>query len=255
MSDELIPESLAAFLREVSNWSWEDFCTAEHDDQYTTNQSVIFALVRSCAMEKLDAIKVALNRLDGKLKTPVKIEYPKIYFLYPHAKNSKHKKPETIADIRRDIELYNATEHEPPEPEQVDLPSLTLRQTLAKMADSPRQVPEAVIAYATQTQQHMQHPDQIQRPPTVPLVKSVVAAHLLKMAQNRNINALTEVFDQIDGKLVETIQILGEDIFIVSYSIEAPEGAYLNENGVLQLEAAQAQDVWAEKLGKQNDIN
>jgi hypothetical protein len=39
-----------------------------------------------------------------------------------------------------------------------------------------------------------------------------VAAHLLILAQKRNIDALTEVFDQIDGKLAEVLQILGEDI-------------------------------------------
>jgi hypothetical protein len=130
----------------------------------------------------------------------------------------------------------------------LDLPSLSLRQTVAKMADAPRQVPLAVIEFARDVQQWLKGNGQ--RPIENPLVKSVVAAHLLALAQNRNLTALTEVFDQIDGKLVETIQVLGEDILITSYSLHAPDGAYLNSDGVLQIEAKQAQDMWAQKLTK-----
>jgi hypothetical protein len=104
------------------------------------------------------------------------------------------------------------------------------------------------MQFATMTQQWLKGNGD--RPEEIPMVKSVVAAHLLHLAQQRNVDALNEVFDQIDGKLVETIQILGEDIFITTYSLTAPDGAYLNKDGVLQLEATQAQNMWAEKLSK-----
>jgi hypothetical protein len=81
-------------------------------------------------------------------------------------------------------------------------------------------------------------------------VKAVVAAHLLVMAQGRSMDAIGEVFDAIDGKLVETIQILGDDLYITNYSNIAPEGATLNENGILQMEATASQKMWAEKLSK-----
>lgn len=252
---------LGGFLREVSNWDWEQFCLAENDPKFTTNEAVVFAIVRACVMEKMEAIKLALNRLDGKLKTPVQIEMPKVFFLYPNAqalpnpeleKNLKHlpgsaeiaPHPEWEDD---QLELIPPTDDEQ---EEVDLPSLSIRQTLSKMADYPRQVPEEVIRFALQTQQWLKGNEE--EPIEKPLVKSVVAAHLLAMAASRNIGAIGEVFDAIDGKLVETIQILGEDIFITSYSMIAPEGAYLNSDGVLQLEAAQSQAMWAEKLGNKN---
>lgn len=246
---------LGSFLRTVSNWNWEEFCRAEYDSSYTTNESLIFSLVRACVMEKMDAIKLALNRLDGKLKTPVRIEYPKIYIVYPNAKrvDSGVSAEEEPLDLSVEAEglHYEVMTGEPvPPPPDNDLPSLSLRQTLTKMSDFPRQVPEAVMTYALLTQQWLN--GQADEPEEKPLVKSVVAAHLLMMAQQRNIGALGEVFDQIDGKLVETIQILGEDIYITSYSQIAPEAAYLNADGVLQVEATQSQNVWAEKLGNKN---
>jgi hypothetical protein len=109
------------------------------------------------------------------------------------------------------IEHKNDSKAEP----EPTLQDLTLRQTLAKMSDYPREVPDAVIHYAEQTQQWLQ--GNAPEPEEKPAVKSVVAAHLLALAQKRNIEALSEVFDQIDGKLTEVIQILGEDIYITSY--------------------------------------
>ena len=257
---------LGSFLREISNWRWDDFIDAEQDPNYSTNEAIIFSLIRSCAMEQLAAIKIALNRLDGKLKTPVKIEYPKIYFLYPNATPlpaNVNETPNAIdlqkADVNKiegtkvvhsnELEIIEA--EEPAEPEVLDLATLSLRQTVSKMADYPRTLPEGVIRLATETDQWKKNNGP--RPDEIPAVKSVVAAHLLQLAQTRNIAAVNEVFDQIDGKLVETIQILGEDIFITRYSLTAPESAYLNADGVLQLEAAQAQDLWAQNLkAKQN---
>ncbi len=240
---------LGNFLREVSNWNWEEFCRAEGDPTYTTNQALIFALVRSCAMEKMEAIKLALNRIDGKLKTPVKIEMPKVYYLFPYATATVPAPTPPVLlpppEAAEDGLTYEALPDEPPV--ENDLPSLSLRQTVAKMSDNPRQVPDFIIQYATQTQQWLN--GQAEEPIEKPLVKSVVAAHLLAMAQRRDITALNEVFDQIDGKLVETIQILGDDIFITSYALTAPPEAQLNKDGVLQLEAMQAQNMWAQKLG------
>lgn len=242
-------EKLAKFLREVSNWNWEEFCLAENDPKYTSNEAMIFAVIRACAMEKLDAIKLALNRIDGKLVTPVKIEYPKIFYRYPNAKRIDSGQPIPQLEGSESQQIEVITKVVKVESEEPDLPSLSLRQTLTKMADHPRQVPDAVIKYATDTQQWLK--GNAPEPEEKPLVKSVVSAHLLKLAQDRNVDALTEVFDQIDGKLVETLQVLGEDIVITSYALEAPEGAYLNDDGVLQIEAEQAQDLWAKKLGKE----
>lgn len=253
-------EKLGKFLKEVSNWDWQEFCKAEHDKTYTSNQAMIFALVRSCAMQQMGAIKMSLNRLDGKLKTPIKIEYPKIYYLYPNAKlrggTNGPNKTITSGDSPV-VDRGNSSVQEPTNTitvkevptEDADLPSLSLRETLTKMSDYPRELPEAIVATALQTEQAMKGQGKL--PGEIPKVKSVVAAHLLILAQNRDIDALSEVFDQIDGKLAETLQIVGEDLYITSYASEAPEGAVVNKNGVLEIEATKAQDLWALKLGKE----
>lgn len=249
---------LGKFLTEVSNWKWDEFLKAEHDPKYTSNQAMIFALVRACAMQKMEAIKMSLNRLDGKLKTPIKIEYPKIFYLYP---NAKLEEPLTKNDVAKILEADPETPVQivsgevlapPPvaEPEvEPDLPSLSLRQTLTKMSDYPRELPQAIVQLALETEQWMKKngppPDEI------PAVKSVVAAHLLILAQARNIDALGEVFDQIDGKLAEVIQLLGDDIYITSYALTAPPEAKVNKDGVLEVEATVAQDLWANKLGRE----
>lgn len=259
-NDNSDQSKLANFLREISNWNWEEFCRAENDPKFTSNEAVIFALIRACVMEKMEAIKLALNRLDGKLKTPVRIEMPKVFYRYPMAKlstgedNSVEKKAQAMPEISLLPEGEKPTISgevlAPLEEQEPDLATLSLRQTLGKMADHPRQVPDAIIAYATETQQWLK--GNAPEPEEKPLVKSVVAAHLLKLAQDRNIDALSEVFDQVDGKLVETIQVLGDDLYITDYSLSAPDGAYLGPDGVLMLEATQAQDTWAQKLGNKN---
>lgn len=243
---------LGSFLQEVSNMRWDEFWAAERDKSYSSNQAIILSLIRSCTLQKMPAIKMALNRLDGKLVTPVKIEYPKIFYLYPNAKQVEaHTDIHvgiTAGDIGSDIVQRQDTE----EPEEVDLPSLSLRETLTKMSDYPRSLPENVIDLARATEESLR--EQKPLPSEIPMVKSVVAAHLLIMAQNQDTNAIAEVFDQIDGKLAETIKLLGDDIYITSYIDIAPANAYVNKDGILQAEAEQVQAVWAAKLGKVIDL-
>lgn len=248
-------KKLGEFLAEVSNWEWSDFLKAEKDPKYTTNESIIFALIRSCAMEQMAAIRIALNRLDGKLKTPVVIEYPKVFHLYPNAKsiadNSEPMKKALSPGKVTETQVVGqpATDIALAPEEGSDLPSLSLRETLNKMSDYPRELPEAILQQAQLVEQATRGVSDMPVSTEIPKVKSVVAAHLLAMAQRRDIGALTEVFDQIDGRLAETIQIIGEDMYIVNYAPIAPEGAYLNEDGVLQKEAEQIQTMWAKKLG------
>lgn len=252
-------DEMAGFLREVSNWDWDEFLVAEHNPEYTTNEAVIFALIRACVMQKMDAIKLAINRLDGKLKTPIRIEYPKIYYLFPMAAlptgdvvndSSRLTAPETDGTTVLTGEIMPAPEPPPEEPER-DLPSMGFRETLALMSSYPRSTPQLIVDRAFQTHQSMVNKAPRPAPADIPRVKSVVAANLLLMAQSRNMEAINELFDAIDGKLVETIQILGEDIFITDYSRVAPPEAKPNADGVVQMEATATQNLWASKLGKE----
>lgn len=249
--------NLGGFLKELANFNWEEFVRAEKSKDYTTNESIVFALVRACAMQKLDAIKISLNRLDGKLKTPIKVEYPKVYYLFPNAELPKGSDAKQLSPpVQKDGENSEAISGEvlPPKPEPTievdehDIEKMGLRETLRKMAEYQRDLPDAIIELQAQTEMYVR--GQGPRPREIPRVKSVVAAHLLQMAQKRNMDAIYEVFDQIDGKLVETLQILGEDIYLTSYATEAPPGAKLNADGILQIEAEVVQDLWARKLSE-----
>lgn len=256
-------ERLAAFLREVSNWTWDEFAKAEKDNKFTSNQAIIFALIRSCANGKLNAIQMSLNRLDGKLATPVKVEYPSIYYLYPNAQVSESvlettdgppfapgepapALPPASTPVEGDV--LPPPIPAAPQAEERDLATMSLRETLTEMAECPRELPEAILALAKQTEEWIRNANSM--PDEIPKVKSVVAAALLSLAQTRNMNAITEVFDQIDGKLVETIKVLGEDIFINNYAPIAPPGATKNADGIYQLQATEAENTWARKLGK-----
>lgn len=258
-------KKLADLLKEVANWDWEQFVKAEKDLNYTSNEAIIFALVRATAMQKMDAIRTSLHRLDGKLKTPIIIETPKVYYLYPNAKSveaghtEKDFKIDETTPVNR---TENVTEKfsvspivgevlalaEEPVPTEDDLPTMSLRETLTKMADYPRELPQSIIDRAQQVEQairnHTPIPEELS-----PRVKSVMAASLLVMAQSRQIDALNEVFDQIDGKLAETL-VLGEDMYITMYSLVAPAGATLNSDGILMIQAEESEQIWSNKLAE-----
>lgn len=237
---------LGNFLREVSNWKWLDFIKAEHDPTFTSNQAIIFALVRACAMRNLQAIKSTTNRLDGKLATPLKIEYPKVFYLFPNAKPVELAEGEVVQEIlepETDLIVHG------PDGDDEDLATLSIRQTVTKMADYARELPEAICQSALEMEMFYRNTGPM--PADNPAVKSVIAAHLLIMAGKGSMDALNEVFDQIDGKLAETFQVLGEDLYIINYSTIAPDNSYLNSDGVMEMEAAIVQDMWANKLGRE----
>lgn len=259
---------LATFMREVYNWPWDKFVKAEKDKNFSSSEAIVFGVVRACAMQKMDAIRISLQRIDGKLKTPLNIEMPKVFYRYPNAKfvEGGEPVPEPVPDFEKIApgadapknealtgEIVHLSEPEAQVETEEDLEKMGLRETLDKMSDFPRELPEAITELATQVEQAIRNQTPI--PENPPRVKSVVAAHLLVMAQNRNIDALYEVFDQIDGKLAETLQILGpgesNEIFIDMFVSVAPAGAIPGPDGVLQMEAEAAQADWAEKLKKE----
>lgn len=256
---------LANFMREAYNWRWDEFVKAEKDKSFSSTEAIVFAVIRACAMQKMDAIRISLQRIDGKLKTPVMIEMPKVFYRYPNAKAVEGGEPAETPDFEKIAagadappsttltgEIAHLTEPEAEVADEEDLEQMGLREALDKMADYPRELPEAIVQLAEETERAIRNRTPL--PEEVPRVKSVVAAHLLVMAQKRNIDALYEVFDQIDGKLAETIQILGpgesNEIFIDMFVPVAPPGAFQGPDGVLRIEAMEAQADWGEKLKK-----
>lgn len=242
---------LGNFLREVIDWQWDTFCEAEKSSTFTSAEASIFALVRSAAEGKLQAIKLSIARIDGNVKTPVKIEYPTAFITFPYAEK-KALPPAQTGEAAAQLpagEPLDLPELEGAYPDPVEdqetLVTLTLRETLKKMADAPRDIPNLI-----QEQKKRVEAGEFMGDEKIPMVKSVICANLMILANEKhNFDAITEIFDQIDGKLVETIKLVG-DMYLTSYVLEAPYNAYKNKDGIYQIEQPIITNVWAEKLGK-----
>lgn len=258
-NNTLSKHKLGDFLATVMNWDWETFVRAEADEEgYSSADAIVFALIRACALEDMAAIKLAINRFDGKLVTSVKIIYPKVFFLFPNATTvegapSTATSPHLLeqpAPTTTDLTIALSEEAPQDENENI-LPTLGLRQTLDRMVDYPRSVPQQLIDQSIDMHQWVRGTSKSPfKPRYNPAVKSVVAAHLLRLGTRRNMDALYEIFNAIDGKLTEVIQMVGEDIELVSYATIAPFGAEKNAEGVYQIEASETQNLWMQKLGE-----
>ena len=236
---------LGNFLREVIDWQWDAFCEAEKSPDYSGYQSSVFALVRACSDGKLSAIKLAIARVDGNVETPVKIEMPKAYVLYPYAENIAAPPPGVAATAL----LANPDPlPEPPkaEAEEQLLATMTLREALNAMADEPRMVP--LLLHGQKKKVEQLKPGESIPDTEIPLVKSVIAANLIILANEKHsFEAITEIFNQIDGKLVETIKLMS-DMYLTSFSLVAPYDAVKNKDGIYQVEQTMIADKWAERL-------
>lgn len=244
---------LGNFLTEVIHWRWDEFVKAEKDPKYTGFEASVLSLVRIASEAKLGPIKLAIDRVDGKIETPVKIEYPKVWFIYPEAETVALNPP--TEEIQKELEAGLIIPDQPPadipEEEPVSAATLTLRETLKKMADTQRDVVPLVLQKKKDVEAALKQ-DPNYDIEYAPLVKSVIAANLLHLAMEKNnFDAITELFDQIDGKLVETIRILGEDIYVQQFALEAPYGAIKNKDGVYMIAAQTIEEQWKQKL-KQN---
>lgn len=246
-------EKLGSFLKQTINWNWEEFCKAELDTNYKGYEGVVLSLIRKCSDGKLGAIKTAIARVDGNIETPLRIEYPKVFVLFPEAKSlaTGPAEPGTPQAALTAPETFDSLEETAePEEEKVHAATMSLRETLQKMADTPRKVPIMIHQRKKEVENALRNDIPIDDTKQIPLVKSVIAANLLILAESGKFEAITEIFDQIDGKLVETLRILGEDIYLTSYVLEAPFGAKQNKEGVYYLEAPQISDAWKQKFKK-----
>jgi hypothetical protein len=237
---------LTPFFKELIEKRWSEFCAMEADaDSHTSSQGVVFAIVRACADGKLPAIKESLNRIDGKLQEQIEVEYPKFFIQYPYAEVR-----ETTVTLPGGKEVttpeVNGTKTPPPE---APLVTGSLRDTLQRMSDAPKALVQAILDSAKDVDQRQAHSSDID-PVNDPLVKSVIVAGLLKMAHDGKLGAIFEVFDNIDGKLVDKIRILGEDVYLTSYDTIAPPNAKKNKDGVYQIEADNTTSKWALSLEK-----
>lgn len=240
---------LTPFFKETIERRWSEFVTMEQSEDYTSSEAVVFAIVRACVNGKLPAIKESLNRVDGKLAEQIEVVYPKFYIQYPHATaiEAGAKTPKG-----KEISFPEITGSKTPPPE-VPLVTGSLRDTLTRMSEQPRNLVTAILTAAKDVE--TRHSYQAESDPqSDPLVKSVIVAGLLRLAHDGNLGAIFEVFDNIDGKLVDVIRILGDDVYLTNYDTIAPQGA-VKVGGVYQMEADNTTSKWAISLGKKEVEN
>lgn len=242
---------LTPFFKELIECRWSQFVQAERAEEHTSAQGVVFAIVRACAEGKLPAIKESLNRIDGKLAEQIEVQYPKFYITYPHAEVRET----TVKVGGKDKQIVSVTGVKEPKKDKqsVSAPLVTgsLRDTLNRMSDAPKSLVNTILEGAKDVDLHEGYAADTE-PLNDPLVKSVIVAGLLRMAHNGSLGAIFEVFDNLDGKLVDTIRVLGEDVYLTSYDTIAPAGA-TKVDGVYQVEADNTTNKWAISLGKKGD--
>lgn len=207
--------TLKARFEEIIHMNWDEFIALEKDKSSSVDDGVLCSLVRVCADgDDMPAIKMAFDRVDGLLETPVEVKVPKFYTRYVNAK---------------EIEAGGA-EIEAPDIEEVtdyDPASAKLRATLREM----RKMPRGVIGVVLGTKKAVEQDKPVRN--KIPMVKSVIVANLLKNVNKGRYKAVELVFDQIDGKLTRTITLLGgEDVYVDDYlTVTAPSYATLGEDG------------------------
>jgi hypothetical protein len=207
---------LSYFLRELLNMRYSEFLEKSQSSDYA-------------------AIKEAINRIDGTVDQPIEIEYPKFITLYPNATkvkpgSSKDNLPVVI-----------------PKPDPINLELAGIRDTIKEMGETPAGVVDMLIKREEQIPGelkvgHVQLPD--------PMIKSLVSAHLFKLIQNGSYKAITELLNQIEGKVAEKIRVLGEDVYMTSFDTIAPPGSKKNRDGIYELENKKVTTLWETNLAK-----
>jgi len=228
--------SLTSRFEELLHFDWYEFCMLEADKSTTIDDGNLTALIRICSDEDdIAAIKLAFDRADGIQDTVIEIKVPKFYIRYTRATG-----------------IDNTLEKEEPlklgvkEPTNYDPASAKLRATLQEMRGMPRDVIRVVRLHKKRIEKAIKEDKPIPDTMHKPMVKSVIVANLLRNVQKGKFKAIELVFDQIDGKLPKSIQLLGgEDVYVDNDQAElAPPHAILGEDGVYYAENKHMTTIW-----------
>lgn len=203
-------------FEEIIHLTWSEFVELEKSPNIGVDDNILCSLVRICAdTDDMAAIKLAFDRIDGTLTIPIAIKVPKFYTRYVKATD--------IEPSPKEIESKEDTKEAK---SNYDPLTAKLRATLAEMRKLPYEVVKIVMACKKAI-------DGGKKPPNDPMVKSVIVANLLKHVKKGRFRAVELVFDQIDGKLAKTVELLGGKDVVVDdiTTLTAPAGAFKDEDG------------------------
>lgn len=222
--------SLKQRFEEILHINWGEFIELEKSPSSNVDDVVLCSLIRTCAdTDDIAATKMAFDRADGLLETPIEIKVPKFYVRYVNAKAIEA--GQTAIEAPKTDGKAEAGKYDPA--------SAKLRETLREMRGMPKDVIRAVRLYKRRIEKGMPVDHQ-------PMVKSVIVANLLRNVQKGRFRAVELVFDQIDGKLTRTITLLGgEDVYVDDYTtLTAPAGSMIDKKGVYYSENKLMTTAW-----------
>lgn len=222
--------SLKSRFEELIHMNWGDFVLLENDKSASVDDGVLCSLIRICAdTDDIAAIKLAFDRVDGLLETPIEIKVPKFYIRY--VKATEIEPGAKALEAPESSKADKASDYDPA--------TAKLRETLREMRSMPQDVIRVVRLYK-------KHIDEGKESKHDPMVKSVIVANLLRNVRRGRYRAIELVFDQIDGKLTRTISLLGgDDVYVDDYTtLVAPAYATLDENGCYIAENQMMTTAW-----------
>ena len=123
--------SLKQRFEELIHMNWSDFVFLEHDKSASVDDGVLCSLIRICAdTDDIAAAKLAFDRVDGLLETPLEIKVPKFYTRFINAKEIEPGTKQITAP--EDTEKSQDSTYDPA--------TAKLRETLQEMRAMPQDV-------------------------------------------------------------------------------------------------------------------
>ena len=224
-------------FEEMLHMDWYEFIKLEADKSAIVDDGALASLIRICAdTDDIAAAKLAFDRADGLQATVIEIEVPKFYVRYVNAKEIEPGAKEL--EDPQDAKKEKKSSYDPA--------SAKLRETLAEMRGMPQDVIRVVMLYKKRIEKAFEDGTPLKEDQHKPMVKSVIVANLLRNVKKGKFKAIELVFDQIDGKLPKTIQLLGgEDIYVDDdQTLVAPANAIMGDDGVYYAENKAMTTIW-----------
>lgn len=230
-------QSLTKILRETIQLNWNNYRKKRDNTSLPSFDQSVCSFIDLCCSKKAQmlAITEAFGRLSGKPEATIQVHLPKQYTVYPYAKTvadslkkeavatyktlpTAHVNAPTIAGDMPDDSALNYGEFDP----------VKAVRLLLKMP----QTATLGILQARELSDMGKCEDDAS-----PMVVGVMAANLLHHVFKRNPLAVVSLFDMIDGKTPQIVNVVGDDpIYITDYSDQAPAGAVKNKDGIYCLE-------------------
>lgn len=234
-------------FRKIINLHYGDYLI-KRDTDTSSDWDLLASIVEVCNDGDMNGIKLAFDRIDGLQATPLKFEVPKFYIRYTNATSKLELGPGT----ENEQQTITSSKLMTAEDAQKEIETMGLRKVLGVMRTMPKTLPYAIKLEAEDLEK--KHKTGVNVAGMGQLVKTVMVAGLLRMAQNGNSRAIGMVFDQIDGKLMRVITLLnGEDVYVDNViDTVAPAHAIKDENGVWVADDKRMEMAWIAGFAKQN---